>query len=115
MLMGEGEMDVAKRIRTSYRGKVSGKGTGSRVEVGPALTEERKQNTWRGVKVWFLLKQHRGEYPFIKESYGFGKNEPKPSDLDQGRTIFFFCKGPNSKYLRLCRPCGFCCNCNRQC
>lgn len=51
MQMGEGELDVAKRIKTSYRGKDYGEGTRSRAEVGPALTEERKQNTWGGVKI----------------------------------------------------------------
>lgn len=79
MLMGEGEMDVAKRIRTSYRGKVSGKGTGSRVEVGPALTEERKQNTWRGVKVCgFYSNSTEGSTHLLRKAMALEKMNQSP-------------------------------------
>lgn len=41
--MGEGEMDVAERTKTSYQGKDTGEGMGSRARVRPALAEERSR------------------------------------------------------------------------
>lgn len=72
-------MDVAKRIRTSYRGKVSGKGTGSRVEIGPALTEERKQNTWGGVKICdFLSSSTEGSTYVLGKAMALEKMNQSP-------------------------------------
>lgn len=72
-------MDVAKRVRTSYRGKVSGKGTGSRVEIGPALTEEKKQNTWGDVKICdFLSSSTEGRIRLLGKAMALEKMNQIP-------------------------------------
>lgn len=91
-------MDAPGRMRTVEKRQDLERG------VKPAL-----QNTWGGIRISDSPSSGtEGSTHLVGGIMASEKSEPKPSDLDQGMARF--CKGPKSKYLRLCRPHGFCCS-----